>query len=146
LSPEALRLDRWRSLGSNGLAIATASSISPHQTRPSFGHFAPFVGCMAASASALLLFAPVAGDAPAFLRRSGLRQKAAIGAAENDGGTMRMLTLTELMRPSKIELCDLLARITTALPEFPEGSAERANALMSLGDIRRILACRDFSP
>jgi hypothetical protein len=60
--------------------------------------------------------------------------------------TMRVVTLTELMRLSKIELCDLLARITTALPNFPEGSAERANALMNLGNIRRVLARRDFSP
>jgi hypothetical protein len=41
------------------------SSIPPRQPRPSFGHFAPFVGCTAASADALLLFAPVAGDEPA---------------------------------------------------------------------------------
>ena len=60
--------------------------------------------------------------------------------------TMRVLTLTELMRLSKIELCDLLARITNALPDFPEGSAERANAVLNLGNIRRVLARRDFSP
>jgi hypothetical protein len=59
--------------------------------------------------------------------------------------TMRVLTLTELMRLSKIELCDLLARITNALPDFPEGSAERANGLLNLGNIRRVLARRDFS-
>jgi hypothetical protein len=47
---------------------------------------------------------------------------------------------------SKIELCDLLARITNALPDFPEGSVERANALLNLGNIRWILARRDFSP
>jgi len=60
--------------------------------------------------------------------------------------TMRVLILTELMRLSKIELCDLLARITNALPDFPEGSVERANALLNLGNIRWILARRDFSP
>jgi hypothetical protein len=59
---------------------------------------------------------------------------------------MRVLTLTELMRLTRIELCDLLHRITNALPEFPEGSAERANALLNLGNIRRVLARRDFSP
>jgi hypothetical protein len=62
------------------------------------------------------------------------------------GETMRVLTLTELTRMTRMELCDLLARITAALPEFPEGSAERANALVNLGNIRRILARRDFSP
>jgi hypothetical protein len=59
---------------------------------------------------------------------------------------MRVLTLTELMRLSKIELCDLLARITNALPDFPEGSVERANALLNLSNVRRVLARRDFSP
>ena len=43
---------------------------------------------------------------------------------------MRVLTLTELMRMTRIELCDLVSRITAALPDFPEGSAERANALL----------------
>jgi len=59
---------------------------------------------------------------------------------------MRVLTLTELMRLTRIELCDLLARITAALPDFPEGSAECSNALLNLGNIRRVLAWRDFSP
>ena len=52
----------------------------------------------------------------------GLRQKAAIGAVEMMEETMRVLTLTELMRLSKIELCDLAARITNAFPDLPEGS------------------------
>jgi hypothetical protein len=41
---------------------------------------------MAASADALLLFVAVARDAAAASGAQGLRQKAAIGAAENDGG------------------------------------------------------------
>ncbi len=59
---------------------------------------------------------------------------------------MRVLTINELMRLTRIELCDLLARITNALPDFPEGSAERANALLNLRNIRWVLAQRDFSP
>jgi hypothetical protein len=43
--------------------------------------------------------------------------------------TMRVLTLTELMRLTRIELCALLTRITNELPDFPEGSAERDTAL-----------------
>jgi hypothetical protein len=38
--------------------------------------------------------------------------------------TMRVLTLNELMRLSKIELCDLAAKIKNALPDFPERSPE----------------------
>jgi len=43
--------------------------------------------------------------------------------------TMRVLTLTELMRLTRIELCALLTRITNEPPDFPEGFAERDNAL-----------------
>jgi hypothetical protein len=60
--------------------------------------------------------------------------------------TMRVLTLTDLMRLTRTELCALAARITNELPEFPEGSVERANALINLGNVRRVLARRDLSP
>jgi hypothetical protein len=49
---------------------------------------------------------------------------------------MRVLTLIELMRMTRIELCDLAARITNALPEFPVGSQEYANARINLRNIR----------
>jgi hypothetical protein len=76
----------------------------------------------------------------------GLRQKAAIGAVETMEETMRVLTLTELMRLTRIELCALAAQMTTALTEFPEGSTERLNAQINLRNIRAVLARRDFSP
>jgi hypothetical protein len=60
--------------------------------------------------------------------------------------TMRVLTINELMRLTRIELCDLINRIKTELPTFPESSPERANALTSLRNIRYVLARRDFSP
>jgi hypothetical protein len=61
--------------------------------------------------------------------------------------TMRVLTLTELMRLTRIELCALLTRITNELPDLPEGSAERDNALTTLRNIRFVLARRrDYSP
>lgn len=59
---------------------------------------------------------------------------------------MRVLKVIELMRMSKIELCDRLARITNRLPEFPEGSPENVAARINLRRIRRVLARRDFSP
>ena len=59
---------------------------------------------------------------------------------------MRVLTLNELMRLSKIELCGLARQITIELPDFPEGSYERAAAVINLRNIRTILARRDFSP
>ena len=59
---------------------------------------------------------------------------------------MRVLTLNELMRLTRIELCALAAQITKALAEFPEDSTERLNALINLRNIRSVLARRDFSP
>ena len=76
----------------------------------------------------------------------GLPQKAAIGAVEKMEETMRILSIIELMRLSKIELCDLAARITNAFPDLPEGSPERTAAVTNLSDIRTMLARRDFSP
>jgi hypothetical protein len=47
--------------------------------------------------------------------------------------TMRVLTTNELMRLTRSELCN-------------QGSVERANALISLRNIRYVLARPDFSP
>jgi hypothetical protein len=58
-----------------------------------------------------------------------------------------ILSVADRQKPSPISpIQGLFTRITTALPEFPEGSAERANALLNLGNIRRVLARRDYSP
>jgi hypothetical protein len=76
----------------------------------------------------------------------GLRQKAAIGAVETMEETMRLLTLIELMRLTRIELCALAAQITNALPGYPEGLPEREAAHISLRNIRWALARRDFAP
>jgi hypothetical protein len=60
--------------------------------------------------------------------------------------TMQVLTITELMRLTRTELCAMLTRIANELPKFPEGSVERANAHANIGNIRRALARRDPSP
>jgi hypothetical protein len=60
--------------------------------------------------------------------------------------TMRVLTINELWRLTRIELSDLLAKITNELPKFSDNSPERANALTSLRNIRYVLARRDYSP
>jgi hypothetical protein len=57
-----------------------------------------------------------------------------------------VLTISELMRLTRIELCNLAQRITNELPQFAEGSPERANALTNLRNIRHALARRDYSP
>jgi hypothetical protein len=76
----------------------------------------------------------------------GLRQKAAIGAVETMEEEMRVLTLNELMRMTRTELCALAARITTALSTYREGSPQRTAAYINLRNIRAVLARRDFSP
>lgn len=45
---------------------------------------------------------------------------------------MQVLTLTELMRLTRIELYALAARITTELAKLPEDSPDRNNALINL--------------
>lgn len=60
--------------------------------------------------------------------------------------TMHVLTINELLRLTRKELCDLAVRITAALPHYPEGSAERANALTNLRNIRWVLARRAPAP
>jgi hypothetical protein len=59
---------------------------------------------------------------------------------------MRVLSIFELMRLTRIELTDLLVRITNALPDMPEGSANRQNALINLRNIRTVLARHDLTP
>jgi hypothetical protein len=60
--------------------------------------------------------------------------------------TMRVLTINELMRLTRTELCGLAARITAELPTFREGSPQRTAACITLRNIRFVLARRDYSP
>jgi hypothetical protein len=55
---------------------------------------------------------------------------------------MIVLTIAELMRLTRIELCDLAAKITNTLPDYPETSQAYANARESLRNIRRVLSLR----
>lgn len=59
---------------------------------------------------------------------------------------MRVLTINELLRLTRKELCSLAAHFTASLSNYPEGSPERATALINLLNIRSVLARRDFSP
>jgi hypothetical protein len=59
---------------------------------------------------------------------------------------MRVLTINELLRLTRIELCDLAQRIANELPTFLADSPEHAGALSNLRNIRHVLARRDHSP
>lgn len=56
---------------------------------------------------------------------------------------MVVYTIIELMRLTRIELCDLAAKITNWLPNYPETSQAYANARETLRNIRRVLARND---
>jgi hypothetical protein len=60
--------------------------------------------------------------------------------------TMRVLTINELTRLTRIELCGLYRQIISILSELPEGSPEHHNTLLNLRNIRWALARRDLSP
>jgi len=59
---------------------------------------------------------------------------------------MKILTLTELMRLSRVELCDELAKLTNAFPDYPEDSEDCFVARHNLCQIRRALALRQAEP
>ncbi len=59
---------------------------------------------------------------------------------------MRVLTINELMRLTRSELCGLAARITAELPTFREGSPQHTAACITLHNIRWVLAQRGPSP
>ncbi len=59
---------------------------------------------------------------------------------------MRLLTIFDLMRLTRIELWDLAQRIIGELPAFPDGSPERDSALVSLRNIRYVGISRREAP
>src|SRR5258708_1627804 len=130
----------------SSIRTSVLALLQPNHTNPvlHLGLFAPFGGYwLQVLCTPSLTFRSQAMHPPA--PAQGLQQKAAIGAVEMMEETMRVLTIAELVRLSKIELCDLAARITNALPDFPEGSPEVENARLNLRNIRFVLARRDFS-
>ncbi len=59
---------------------------------------------------------------------------------------MRVLTINELIRLTRTELCGLAGRITAELATLREGSPQRTAAHINLHNIRWVLARRDLSP
>ena len=59
---------------------------------------------------------------------------------------MRVLTLTELLRMTRTELCALITEIASGMADLPEGTPELHNAHANLSKIRWALARGDFSP
>ncbi|OQW54900.1 MAG: hypothetical protein A4S14_14705 [Proteobacteria bacterium SG_bin9] len=59
---------------------------------------------------------------------------------------MKTLSLIELLRLSRIELCDQLATLTNAFPDIPEGSEDHAVARHNLRLLRTALSLRPAGP
>jgi hypothetical protein len=83
-------------------------------------------------------------DAAASAIADGLSTTAAITRPEAMESKMVVYTIVELMRLTRIELCELAAKITNRLPDHPETSLAYANARQTLRNIRHLLARRSF--
>ncbi len=59
---------------------------------------------------------------------------------------MEALTITDLMKRTRTELCGLANRVTMLLASYPEGSPERLVAVRNLRNIRRVIAWYDLAP
>jgi hypothetical protein len=58
---------------------------------------------------------------------------------------MRVLTLNELMRLTRMELCDLMVQMANVVRIYPEGSVEHEAAITNMRNIARVLAGREMS-
>lgn len=81
-----------------------------------------------------------AGDAVAIRLLRVLAVNAAMSAAHTAEDLMRLLTYLELTRYTLRELHAVLRELLTALPNLPEGSRARANALMNIHHVRLFIA------
>jgi hypothetical protein len=59
---------------------------------------------------------------------------------------MKEWSLADLMHLTRQELCELACQIGACLPEWESGSVKRHNGLVSLRNIRRMLALRKSRP
>ena len=59
---------------------------------------------------------------------------------------MKVLTITELLYLTRIELTELHASLSIQLAQLPEGSSEQADTLATLQNVRAVLARPEFAP
>jgi hypothetical protein len=117
------------------------SAFSRRSSADGRKRFPPSSASAAGSADeALLHFIPAASGAAASSVAQALARRPRLARSKTMEANMRVLTIIELMRLTRIELTDLLIRTTNALPDMPEGSENRQIALMNLRNIRWVLA------
>jgi hypothetical protein len=115
-------------------------------TRPSRRHVAPFVGSWPQVLSHSSTGVSVASDAAASSGANADVRRPRLSRSKTKEETMQMLSITELMRLTRHELCVLLARTETALFDYPEGTPERHAVLTNMSNIRRAMARRGPAP
>ena len=71
--------------------------------------------------------------------------KTAAVAVEAKEEIMKVLTITELLCLTKIELLELSGSLAKQLHELPAGSSEYQDTLKSLENVRTVLARPEFS-
>ena len=59
---------------------------------------------------------------------------------------MKVLSITELLCLTQVELTELHASLSIQLAQLPEGSSEQADTLAALQNIRTVLARPEFLP
>jgi hypothetical protein len=59
---------------------------------------------------------------------------------------MKALTTNELLCLTRVELTELHASLSIQLAKLPEGSSEQADTLVTLHNIRAVLARPEFLP
>ena len=59
---------------------------------------------------------------------------------------MKVLSITELLYLTRIELTELHASLSIQLAQLPEGSSEQADTLATLRNVRAVLARPEFLP
>src|SRR5215467_2610337 len=125
---------------------APASSIPRNNPVLASGLLAPFVGSwpQVLKHSSTSLRSHAMQPPPPALRASARRPR--LARSKTMEATMRVLSIKELMRLTRIELTDLYVRISNALPDMPEGSQNRQIALINLRNIRWVLARHDLTP
>ena len=110
------------------------------------GHVAPFVGSWPQVLSHSSTGVSVASDAAASSGANAGVRRPRLSRSKTKEETMQMLSITELMRLTRHELCVLLSRTENALSDYPEGTPERGAVLTNMSNIRWATTRRGPAP
>jgi hypothetical protein len=147
-APSAAHFSRARPLSAS-TAVRDSSRflhVVHNKSCPSSLPYRTWRWLMAASANALLHVVSVASDAAASFGARPASRRPRLARPTTKEESMQMLSITDLMRLTRTELCQLLTQTVNALPELPEGSPERDTTVMNMSNIRWAMARRGLAP